>query len=265
MKTKGFTLIEMVMVIVIMSVVFLGVGSLVRISMQGYTETVDRQGIQNQARFVIEKISRDIRHAVPNSFKVDTTTVTDAATNTTTITQQCLSFYPIDAVGFYSRNEVNNTIQFAMDNQGSKLSDANKKLTINPSRPDDLLTSTSNQSASLTACLDAAQSCKEYQTSENSGVYYYEMKNDFSSHSVANRYFIYKDLVKYCIAAGNITKTVGNGGAVIVGAGLDISGSLFKYKEAALQRGGLVHIELLFINNDEKSFYQHDVQVLNVP
>jgi MSHA biogenesis protein MshO len=46
---------------------------------------------------------------------------------------------------------------------------------------------------------------------------------------------------------------------------LDYSASLFDYQSATLQRSGLVHLDLKFINGDEESFYKHDVQVLNVP
>ncbi len=263
MKMKGFTLTEMIMVIIIMGVVFIGIGGFVRVAMQGYTDTVDRQGIHNQARFVIEKISREIRHAVPNSFEVTTSTGLN-----------CLSFSPISAVGFYSKYDkdsgggvINNWIRFAANNQGAKLTRASNRLTINPSRPEDLLTSSTNQSVSLAACDDSDdKSCMEYETSSGSGVYYYEMVDNFSSHSIGKRYFIYGDKVQYCIASnGDIIKAVGSNDAVIVGSGLDFTASRFEYRSAALQRGGLVHLELLFVNNGEQSFYQHDVQVLNVP
>ncbi len=37
------------------------------------------------------------------------------------------------------------------------------------------------------------------------------------------------------------------------------------YLEPTLQRGGIVHINLEFTQNGERSVYQQDVQVLNVP
>ncbi|MDG2932966.1 MSHA biogenesis protein MshO, partial [Vibrio parahaemolyticus] len=46
---------------------------------------------------------------------------------------------------------------------------------------------------------------------------------------------------------------------------VDISVSDMHYLEPTLQRGGIVHINLEFTQNGERSVYQQDVQVLNVP
>ena len=67
MKKLGFTLMEMVVTILIVSIMFLGIAGFVKIGAQGYADTTRRQALHNQARFVIEKMSREIRHDVPNS------------------------------------------------------------------------------------------------------------------------------------------------------------------------------------------------------
>ena len=90
MKIRGFTLMEMIITIVIGSVIMLGIASYVRLGFKGYSDTIDRQRLQTQAQFVIEKMSREIRHAVPNSFLIK-----DDEKN-------CLTFVPIEYSGFYS-------------------------------------------------------------------------------------------------------------------------------------------------------------------
>lgn len=254
MRTNGFTLVEMVSTIIIMGIIFIGAGSVIELGSKGYADTVDRQRLQNQARFIIEKLSREIRHSVPNSFN----TYIDAQGD------KCLSFYPINNAGFYFQDEVNRTIQFVVDNQGSKMSGASgDRLTINPSQPTDLTDNT--KSASLSGCLVSSNTdCEEITLS--TGVFAYQMNDTFASHSIAERYYTYSDQVSYCIAdTGLVTKTKGSGSKVTVGSGLDYSNSQFAYKDATLQRGGLIHMDLMFINDDEESFYKHDVQVLNVP
>ena len=72
MKTRGFTLMEMIVTIVIGSFIMLGIAGYVQLGMKGYADTIDRQRMQTQAQFVLEKMSREIRHAVPNSFHVPT-------------------------------------------------------------------------------------------------------------------------------------------------------------------------------------------------
>ncbi len=88
MKTRGFTLMEMIVTIVIGSFIMLGIAGYVQLGMKGYADTIERQRMQMQAQFVLEKMSREIRHAVPNSFHVPT-----GATN-------CLEFMPIEYSGF---------------------------------------------------------------------------------------------------------------------------------------------------------------------
>jgi len=254
MKIKGFTLIEMVMTIIIMGIIFIGTGSLIELGTKGYVDTIDRQRIQNQALFVIEKLSREIRHAVPNSIN----TFSDSQGD------KCLSFYPINNAGFYLRDEENRTIQFVVDNQGAKMSgSSNDRLTINPSQPDDLLDN--ERSVSLSGCLISSNiNCTEEELS--SGVYRYEVDDNFPSHSIADRYYTYSERVSYCIAnSGIVSKTLGSASKVTIADSLSFSDSQFQYKAATLQRGGLVHMDLTFINDGEQSVYKHDVQVLNVP
>ncbi len=248
MKSKGFTLVEMVMTIVVMGIVFLGLAGFLELGTKGYVDSVDRQKIQNQARFVIEKLSREIRHAVPNSFAVVTNT-----------TSKCLNFYPIKNAGFYRLDEQNRHLEFIVDNQGSRLTDsASDRLVTNPSQISDL--TSDSHSVSLAGCLSSSDSsCVE--SEPGSGVYTYTVSDVFSSHSVAKRHYTYNGQVSYCItSAGLITR---NG--VNVGEGLDLAQSSFSYLPATLQRGGLIHLDFLFTNQDEQSFYKHDVQVLNVP
>ena len=59
MKGKGFTLIEMILAIVILSIVLLGVANFTELGMRGYFGSVERFRLQTEARFVLEKLSRE--------------------------------------------------------------------------------------------------------------------------------------------------------------------------------------------------------------
>lgn len=250
-RAKGFTLVEMVMTTVVLGIIFLGITGFIEYGTRGYVDTIDRQKLQNQARFVIEKLSREIRHAVPNSFEV----ITNGA-NT-----KCLNFYPIERSGFYTQSVSSGKVEFVVNNQGGRFSSpVTESLVINPSRIEDL--TDSDHFKSLSGCRDSGDStCEE--TEPSSGVYIYSVNNSFTSHSIANRYFTYQQMVAYCITStGAITRN-----NVIVGDGINFAQSSFSYSQPSLQRGGLVHLDFLFTNQaqDEQSFYKHDVQVLNVP
>lgn len=245
MRMRGFTLIEMVMTIVVSGIVVLGITGFLELGFTGYSDTVARQRLQNQARFALEKMSREFRHAVPNSFSLSADS-------------QCLTFYPIKYAGFYTRDEANSKLLFMLDNRGETHSYASgDRLVINPSRTEDLTAATA--SVPVSECSTADTSC----TVNSSGIY--SIDDSFSSYSVANRHYIYADNpVRYCLSDGQVTRSQ-NSLIYPVADSLDSSVSSFSYTAPSLQRGGMVHMDLLFINADEQSRYRHDVQVLNVP
>ncbi|MEZ9461883.1 PilW family protein [Vibrio splendidus] len=241
----GFTLIEMIVTITVMAIVFIAITSFVARGVEGYVDTVDRERLQQQGRFVVEKVSREVRSAVPNSFN---TQLNLSATN------KCLTFYSIAFSGFYEWPGNGTDLDFIIGQAGAVLG-AGDRLVINPSRYDDLLAaSTSNHDVS--------------NLSPVSGVF--TLSNvSLASTSVAQRHFIYNGnaQVQYCISRTQTNSDVAiltrNGD--IVADSLNFSQSNFQFVQASLQRGGLVHLNLLFEQNGEQSAYKHDVQVLNVP
>ncbi|EJB8417338.1 prepilin-type N-terminal cleavage/methylation domain-containing protein [Vibrio vulnificus] len=229
MSSRGFTLVEMVLTLIVGSILVLGIAGFVELGTKGYADSVDRQRIQTQAQFVLEKLSREFRHAVPNSFS-------DSG--------NCLSFYPIVYSGFYAVE--GNNIQFLIGNTNATSPLANGlSLVINPSRQQDLVSDSFDVSG-LT-----------------NGAGYFAVSNQaasLESNSINRRHYIFNanGRVEYCFTAGRISR---NG----VQVADSVSAASFNYLEPTLQRGGLVHIKLTFTQNDESSHYQQDVQVLNVP
>ncbi|MDS1872186.1 PilW family protein [Vibrio vulnificus] len=229
MNSRGFTLVEMVLTLIVGSILVLGIAGFVELGTKGYADSVDRQRIQTQAQFVLEKLSREFRHAVPNSFS-------DSG--------NCLSFYPIVYSGFYAVE--GNDIRFLIGNTNVTPPLANGlSLVINPSRQQDLVSDSFDVSGLIN---DAG---------------YFSVSNQaasLESNSINRRHYIFNanGRVEYCFTAGRISR---NG----VQVADSVSAASFNYLEPTLQRGGLVHIKLTFTQNDESSHYQQDVQVLNVP
>ncbi|EIV8497139.1 PilW family protein [Vibrio vulnificus] len=229
MRARGFTLVEMVLTLIVGSILVLGIAGFVELGTKGYADSVDRQRIQTQAQFVLEKLSREFRHAVPNSFS-------DSG--------NCLSFYPIVYSGFYAVE--GNDIRFLIGNTNATSPLANGlSLVINPSRQQDLVSDSFDVSG-LT-----------------NGAGYFAVLNQaasLESNSINRRHYIFNanGRVEYCFTGGRISR---NG----VQVADSVSAASFNYLEPTLQRGGLVHIKLTFTQNDESSHYQQDVQVLNVP
>ncbi|WP_243975014.1 PilW family protein [Vibrio natriegens] len=253
MKIRGFTLIEMIVTIVIGSIIMLGIAAYLSLGVQGYSDSIARQRLQTQAQFVIEKMSREIRHAVPNSFEV-------------TQSDQCLSFFPISMAGFYSRRGVK-TLDFIVGSLKANGDSYDEipdglRMIINPSHYDDFYMSTTDMDVGGKKKVD--------------GVYSISEVNVFSSDSIGNRFYLFNPNigVRYCwdrdkkmLIRGNIsTDKHGNNDIVnVVTISDHVSSLTFSYEPRSLHSGGIVNINLGFEQNGENSVYQQDVQVLNVP
>lgn len=68
----GFTLVEMVIVIVITGILAAVVAIFIRAPVQGYFDSVRRAELTDQADLALRRITRDVRLALPNSVRVST-------------------------------------------------------------------------------------------------------------------------------------------------------------------------------------------------
>jgi len=90
-KVKAFTLIELVLVMVILGVMSVGIAGFISMSSQVFVNVSERDEILSNARFVIERMNREVRNAVPNSTRILTTS-----------SFQCIEFMPIKGSAFYT-------------------------------------------------------------------------------------------------------------------------------------------------------------------
>lgn len=256
-RQAGFTLIELVITIVVVAIMVMGIAGFIELGTKGYVDTVDRQQLQNQARFAVEKITREIRHAVPNSFVINGDDMCDKS----------LSFYPIDYAGAYGDLPITDSkqFQFVVVSAGfaGKANEANlvgKKLIVNPASQSDFDPTSSKNSFDIESVTENSNNVFTV-TNVNT--------NDFNqgnvSGSVASRLYIYSHKVEYCIRNGGLYRNGIQVGDDIRSDSEFSNGDTDGAQSDTLARSGLVHLKLIFEMNDEVTEYDGDVQILNVP
>ncbi|EPN4956052.1 PilW family protein [Vibrio diabolicus] len=253
MSQRGFTLIELVLTIVIGSIIMLGIAGYVQVGMKGYVDASSRQRIQTQAQFVLEKMAREIRHAVPNSFAM-----------TNTVDESCLSFVPTLNSGYYFQEPTSNDLLFITGENvpGNTLKASEEiRFVINPTRYDDLISG-----AVSNHLINSDLSLNGNDGNGNADFYRYSLTTPLPSDSIAHRIYLYQltTKVEYCIVKTGVrSNRLTRNGTVV--ENIVAGDSQFDYTNVSLQTGGIVYLKFAFEQNGEVSTYQQDVQVLNVP
>ncbi|XOV79573.1 MAG: prepilin-type N-terminal cleavage/methylation domain-containing protein [Aestuariibacter sp.] len=96
---RGFTLVELIVVIIILGIVSSGIFGFLSTGTQIYIDVTERDQILSESRFLVERLNREIRYALPNSVRVKE--YPEAATPENVITH-CLEFTPIEWSAFYN-------------------------------------------------------------------------------------------------------------------------------------------------------------------
>ncbi|MEI8594640.1 PilW family protein [Photobacterium sp. Hal280] len=247
---RGFTLIEMIMALVILAFISLGIGAYLQLGARGYVDTIDRERLQSEARFVIERLTREIRHAAPNSVS---------------FSSGCLSFYPVRFTATYL-NEPDPDhagapvleVLVPPDSQHIALWNSG----VNGNRVAVGFVSASDYQADASASMVVDALTKAPTTADPTASL--QLSQWLGDRSPGQRLYLFADQVAFCQVGNTLVRRVNDGTASVLTDTLShfnvaVSG-------AGLNSNGLIHLEMTFTDpvSQESSDYSQSVQVINV-
>mgnify|MGYP000326952600 CR=1 FL=1 len=266
---KGFTLVELVTVIIVLGVLAAGVSSFLKFGSQIFVEANSRDQLISSARFAVERLNREIRSAVPNSIRTQ---------NSADESIKCIEFMPFVASASYldipvapepNSNQIS-VVAFDDSDFGTDLS-----AVVYATSPNDVYSGASNHIVELanTAINKAgnvwgitlSSSTRFASDSPTSRVYFIEQATSFCIDASGEM----RRFSGYTTDASGIPTPYANG--VLMAENIlfqdensdDID--FFTVSQATLQRNGQVIVFLQFGSNEERISFNNEVQVPNVP
>jgi MSHA biogenesis protein MshO len=257
---QGFTLIELILVILVLAIVSTSVTSFIRYGVEIYQDVSGRDKQISDSRFVIERLTRELRNALPNSVRV-------------TGDGKCVEFIPILASSSYVDipvlpDALSATVELVESNEA--FSTADTKIVVYPLSAIDVYV---NGSALSGKVFDI-----NIYGSVTNNVYTVTLDNAvlFDEDSPTQRYFIIKDSVAYCQGNDSTIKryqghslttiqaTVPTGTGILM-AERQTNSAPFSLQSATLVRNAMVVMDFTFAYADENLRLVNEVHVANVP
>lgn len=261
-RQQGFTLVELVLVIVLLGIIGAASTQFVSQGVRIYTDSVERDRLQQQGRFAVERIARELRNALPGSVRV-----AGAAGNT-----QCIEFIPVKAASTYLEPAVDPTGKSTLTavdfGYGFAAGDL---LAVYPLAESDVY-GAGSVLATLTGV--SAGGSNQQVLAFNSFVFPYE--------SPTQRLFVVNTPVSFCAADNTLTRHSGYSLAatqnVTPNAGVLLAENIrvndgasavtvFSYSAGTPFRSGIANLDLRFSNagGDEWIRFQQQVFLRNTP
>ncbi|WP_394203796.1 PilW family protein [Shewanella waksmanii] len=263
-RHKGFTLVEMVTVTIILGILVIGVSSIILLGTRIFVDSTSVDQVLSQSRFAIERMTRELRNALPQSIRV----------RTDSVSYQCIEFVPIIASASYTQLAVvpDSASQTATVMLPANGISANDQMVVYPLSADDIYNADPDETVGRLFDIQSI----------SANTITFERAVQFAEASPQLRYFMVNDAVSYCFESDgavrryqgynkfNLTQPapaqMGTGVLMAEGVANDIATQLpIHFTNATLLNNAVVQLTPIFNVNQQVFQYQHQVQVVNVP
>ncbi len=279
LKQAGFSLFELILVIVLIGIMATGAGMLITSPIDAYSDQVRRQLLVDQAEMALRQIARDVRLALPNSVRttpvgagwaLEMVNTTDGARYRDEIGGVYLA--DTDILDFSGTDDQFNFLGLL------DLADlTGQRLVIYNTAPANIYSDAAS-GASLGIITPAATTLTL--TAPPPGIEHHVTMStpfQFSQQSPGQRAFVVNGPISYICnpASGRITRYINYAytvaqptppaGAVEGPVVTQLTGCSINYTAGTAQRGGIITLEISLSDSGENITLMHQVHVDNVP
>jgi len=253
---QGFTLIELIMVIVILGILALGTTRYIVQSMEQYTQSADRAKLIAAGRIAVEKMTRRLRNALPNSVRVSAS-------------GSCIEYFPV--LGATSYEGVLPVPVSTLVTASFALSSAAQNYAVIAAlAPSELYKdsySASEVIAQTTFTATGARTDIPLQSAHS-----------FTRTSPTQRVYLVGTPERFCASNNALTFYSGynidhsfvegspGGTATLIAESIDVTDpQMFEYVPGTQVRNALVNVSLNLLRSGDPVKITHRVQIRNVP